>query len=226
MAGLTGLLPKNSYGDLIQMGNSGSGITASLRQVADGLGNATGMFLSTTQIGVGGSDVGMKRVAASVAAMTDGGGTNLAWLQEAGYLALANNFTSVVNTFANTTLSFNVISGRSYQVAGLLAMGNSTIGEGAQLDFNGGGATMTTFVMVAQSMSGTNSPGTLVSTSLAGVINWTSITATSYIQFMGYFKPSSTGTLILRAAENSAHVSGTLTINANSWLSITDTPTA
>ncbi len=47
MAGLTGTQIKNTYGDVLQVGNSGSGITSSLRTVNDGLGTATAFQIST-----------------------------------------------------------------------------------------------------------------------------------------------------------------------------------
>src|SRR5438105_531667 len=117
MAGLTGLQPKNTYGDLVQLNNAGAGVPATLQRVQDGLGNNTGLALSATQAGIGGTDVGLKRIAALVAAMTDGGATNLGWLLEAGYACLAANFTNATAVMAATNLLFNVIAGRSYQIS-------------------------------------------------------------------------------------------------------------
>lgn len=226
MAALTGTLPKNTYGDLIQAGNSGAGVPASLQQIQDGLGNNTGLFLSTTQIGIAANDIGLKRIVAKVASFSDGS-TGAGWVQTAGMIALANNFTASDATIANhpTAFSFNVITGRSYMLTGFLYAGNSTAGEGFKFDFNGGAASMTTFVVEAQSVNGTNTPGTLVATSLSGAINWTSLTATNCITIFGMLKPSSTGTLIMRASENTTST-GTLTITAPSWLCLADMPTA
>ncbi len=221
MAGFTGLLPKNTYGDLIELNNGGAGIPATLTQLLDGLGNTTGIGLSATQIGIAGTDLGIKRVAAGVAAMTDGGGTNLAWLQEAGYACLAAPFTNATAVLGATNLVFTLKAGRSYQISGILQVSNSTAGEGVQIDFSTGGASATTFFMAAQTV-GTVVAGTVVSTALATVLNWTTITGTDYIILMGFMKVNVAGTFILRAAENT-HSTGTLTMGAGSWLSLTDT---
>jgi hypothetical protein len=223
MAGLTGLLPKNTYQDLIQLNNGGTGVPATLQRLQDGLGNNTGMALSTTQIGIAGTDVGIKRLAALVAAMTDGGGTNLGWLQEAGYAALAAPFTRALATLAVTNLSIPVIAGRSYQISGVLQVSNSTATEGSQFDFAGGSCSATTFFMAFNNV-GAVVAGTVTSTTLAGVLNYTTNTGTDYIMLAGYLKANLGGTFILRAAENTTAV-GTLTIGAGSWLALTDTPT-
>ena len=221
MATLTGTLPKNTYGDVVQLGNGGAGVPATLQQAQDGLGNNTGLFLSTTQIGLGGSDIGVKRVAAGVAAITDGGGTNLAWLQEVGYACLAGNFTKANATVGATNLSFLVKAGRSYQINGVFQVSNSTAGEGCKFDFAAGGCSATTFFMASNAVGGTAVAGTILSTTLAGTINYTSLTGTSYLMLMGFLKVNAAGTFILEAAENTTST-GTFTLGAGSWLSLTD----
>ena len=52
MAGLTGTQIKTTYGDVLQLGNGGAGITTSLQTIADGLGNVTALQLSTTAVGL------------------------------------------------------------------------------------------------------------------------------------------------------------------------------
>lgn len=221
MAGLTGTLPKNTYGDLFYLNNANAGVPAAMANVLDGLGNATGLCISSTQVGFGTTaDNGLKRAAAGVLAVTNGG-SGAGWMQFLGGEAvLASPFTKNNASLASTNLSFTVTSGRSYRISGCLQISNSTAGEGAQFDFNGGGAGATTFFMSA-SIVGTAVAGTVVSTSLAGVINWTSVTGTDYVLLNGYLKPSSTGTFILRAAENTTST-GTLTVGAGSWLELTD----
>jgi hypothetical protein len=49
---LTGTQMKNTYGDVVQCGNSGSGITAVLQQMRDGLGNVTSFLLSSIAAGL------------------------------------------------------------------------------------------------------------------------------------------------------------------------------
>jgi hypothetical protein len=75
---------------------------------------------------------------------------------------------------------------------------------------------------VAANAIGSVTPGTVASTSLAGVINYTVITGTDYVVLTGFLKVNAAGTLILRAAENSTAL-GTLTIGAGSWLALRDT---
>src|SRR5216683_4795155 len=192
MGALTGHTIATSYGDVLQLGNAGAGVPAALQQIQDGLGNNSGMFLSATQIGIGGNDTGLKRVAAGVAAMTDGGATNLAWLQEAGYGALAAPFTSITNALAVTNLSFTVKAGRSYQINGVLQVSNSLSTEGSQFDFAGGSASATTFFMAANNI-GTVVVGTVTSTTLAGIINYSTNTGTDYIVLIGYLKVNVAG---------------------------------
>lgn len=50
---LTGTKIKNTYGDVLQLGNSGAGVTSSLQTVRDGLGNATALQLSTVSASIG-----------------------------------------------------------------------------------------------------------------------------------------------------------------------------
>jgi len=49
MAGLTGLLPGNTYGQLLYIGSGNVGIEATAKQVYSGLGIASPLLLSTTQ---------------------------------------------------------------------------------------------------------------------------------------------------------------------------------
>jgi hypothetical protein len=194
MAGLSGLLPKNTYGDLLQAGNSGAGVPSSLQQISDGLGNLTGLRLSTTQ----------------------------GWMQNAFSAALASGFTDATGTLAATALSVTLLAGRSYAIQGCFQVSNSLAADGFQCSFNGGTATATTFFMSA-AVVGSVVAGTVVSTTLAGVINWTTTTATDYILLSGYLKVNAGGTFIVKAASNT-HVSGTMTLGAGSWISLTDVP--
>jgi hypothetical protein len=49
MTTLTGQSPGATYGDLLTFTNSGSGVSPTLNQIQDGLGNNTAIQLSTTQ---------------------------------------------------------------------------------------------------------------------------------------------------------------------------------
>lgn len=138
-----------------------------------------------------------------------------------GESALNSAFTNNTATFASTNLSLPLIAGRSYRIEGYLIISNSTATEGAQFDFNGGTATATVFD-VAISAVGSVTPGTVASTSLAGVLNYTVVTGTDRVFVRGYIKVNAGGTFILRAAENTTAL-GTFTLAAGSWLAAYDT---
>src|ERR1019366_1523491 len=95
--------------------------------------------------------------------------------------------------------------------------------EGIQFDFNptpgAGVATMTSFWACAGVLAsgGTDTIGTNISTSLAGVINFTVLTGETcvVIEFEGVCNAA--GTLQLRFAENS-HVAGTATIESDNFM--------
>lgn len=145
-----------------------------------------------------------------------------AWIQNtSGEGALSVAFTRADATLTATNLSYTVIAGRSYRIYGVLQVSNSTTTEGVQIDFNGGSATATTFFMAA-TMVGTNVAVSQVSVSLAGVINYSTVTGTDYIILHGYLKVANAGTLILRAAENTT-AAGTMTMGAGSWIALEDT---
>jgi hypothetical protein len=141
------------------------------------------------------------------------------WVTDtSGAKALAANFTDNTGTLTNTNLSWTAIAGDSYEVDGLLIVSNSTPADGFKCDFNGGGATATTF-NAAATVVGSAVAGTVVTSSLSGALNWTTITGTDYIYIRGYFRCNAAGTLIFRAATNTA-VSGTMTLAAGSWISL------
>ena len=53
---LTGTTPANTYGDLLHLNHSNTGVDATLRLVYDGLGNGTSFSLSTNAIQIAGAD--------------------------------------------------------------------------------------------------------------------------------------------------------------------------
>lgn len=144
------------------------------------------------------------------------------WAQNIqGEAALTSSFTDATGTLGNTNISFNVIAGQSYRIEGYLIVSNTLAADGSQFDFNGGTATATAFD-VAFSAVGSVAAGTVVSASLATVLNYTTNTGTDRVYVRGYLKVNAGGTFILRAATNT-HVSGTMTLGAGSWLALTDT---
>jgi hypothetical protein len=175
-----------------------------------------------------GMDTGFSRLAAGVVGVNDGAAGN-GWLQQkAARVRLSSNYTNATTTFSNTALSITVTTGRAYTFRLVLLASNSIAADGGKLDFNGGTATATDFRAhcVLSSATGTTlAQANAASTALATTINATTFVATTQVMWKcnGSFEPSSTGTFIVRAAENST-TTGTLTINRGSHLWIEDMP--
>lgn len=72
MSALTGNPIKNSYGDVLQLGNAGAGVPSSPQVVQDGLGNNTGLVVWTGGIGVGATDCLLSRDAGNILAQRNG----------------------------------------------------------------------------------------------------------------------------------------------------------
>jgi len=135
---------------------------------------------------------------------------------------LTASVTNATATMANLAdLTQTLGAGLKYTGRLVIKCNNSTAAEGIQVDFNGGTATMTSFFATAfvAVSSGTDTAGTVISTSLAGVINWTTITGETVIEILISFVVNATGTFIPRAAENS-HATGTLTAELGSYLTL------
>jgi hypothetical protein len=199
---------------VLQVGRS-SGNVATYGSVTMGAHGGT--------FGFNGGTSALGEVSQGVAVIKPIAGSGSAWFQNTGGEGtLANAFTKTNATFANTNLSYSLIAGRTYRIEGYLLISNSTAGEGGKIDFNGGGATATAMRVDVITDVGTSSPGTQSSTSLAGVINWTSISGTNVVRISGYITCGNAGTLVLRAAENSTST-GTFTLGAGSWIALSDT---
>jgi hypothetical protein len=107
-----------------------------------------------------------------------------------------------------------------------LFLQNSTAGEGVQIDFNGGSATVTNFVAngaITNAVGSNLTMAAATSAALATVMNIAALTnsSTHLLSVSGSFEPSGNGTFIVRAAENT-HSTGTLTILRGSFLWIED----
>lgn len=150
----------------------------------------------------------------------------LTFVQNTGGVSrVSSDVPNATTTFAVITgLSHTVTSGRKYAGRLHLFVNDSTAADGIKFDANGGAATMTSFKMNCyQTTGGTVVIGTAASTSLAGVVNFTTITGETLIECVVAFVPSSTNTIIFRMAQN-AHTAGTATVEANSFVSIEDIP--
>lgn len=134
---------------------------------------------------------------------------------------LTANVINATTTFSNLTdLSQTLVAGGKYVGKLIIKCNNSTAAEGIKLDFSGGNATMTSFwAATAQIVGGTDVLGTSISTSLAGVINFTTITGETILETNISIVCNAGGTFIPRIAENS-HAAGTLTVELGSWLQL------
>jgi hypothetical protein len=72
MAGLTGLLPGNTYGQLLYIGSGNVGIEATAKQVYSGLGIASPLLLSTTQASLLGTSARIFGMTRHTTPATDG----------------------------------------------------------------------------------------------------------------------------------------------------------
>jgi hypothetical protein len=130
--------------------------------------------------------------------------------------------TSIVNTMAAAKMMYLQVGGGRYAIEGVLYVNQSTAGEGLQIDWNGGTATATTFRM--HCMFNDSSAASVLSntvTALGTAQNVATFTGTGRILVNGFIEVNAAGTLVLRLAENSAHVSGTVTLYKGSWLRLT-----
>lgn len=185
--------------------------------------SGTGIFRTNDGIYIGASlDSGFARIAAGVAAPYLSYGSVAGWIQNTGGVAQLNaNFTSTSTTMANTNLSRTVITGRSYAFRLLLPINNATAGDGFKCDFDGGNATMTTFLACAKT-AGTITEGVVTSAALDTDFTFTSATSTSFVIIEGSIKVNAGGTLTLRAAKNSDAAGATMTLLAGARLELND----
>jgi hypothetical protein len=164
-------------------------------------------------------DTSLYRLAAGVLSVGTGGAAGNGWIQSPGGCKVLNaNATNATNTLANTNLAWTLNAGRSYAIMMKLSGGNSTATEGVQYALTGDGTiSATTFDLEVVGTLGTDVAGTQRVTSLGSTITFTTYTQPNDVYLVGYIKVNVGGVLTLQIAENSAHVSGTLTLNAGSW---------
>jgi hypothetical protein len=223
---------------LSQTSNSATGLTVDTTTGNVGIGTtAPQTILSLPVAGVlsweasaGVVDLGLSRIAAGVIGVGTSGTTSRAgWLNWAGEGRLTSDVTNATAAFANLTglTITGLAAGRKYFGRLVLKCNNSVAAEGIQLDFNGGTATMTSFWAVASvSAGGATVLGTVISTSLAGVLNLTTITGETLIVIDFSFVVNSVAggtTIIPRFAENSS-TTGTVTAELGSFIWAQDCP--
>lgn len=118
----------------------------------------------------------------------------------------SSDYTNSTTTFSNTSLNVSISNGQKYSFILQVFASDSQAADGFKLDFNGGSATAINFI------AGSNtSIVTGVTTTLAGTFNNGTLTGTNLITISGSLEASTSGTFIVRAAQN-AHTTGTLTV--------------
>lgn len=132
---------------------------------------------------------------------------------------LTANVTNATTTFANLTDLTTPTLAASGKYVGQLVIkcNNSQSAEGIKIDFAGGSASATAFWAAGnQTIGGTVVVGSGISTSLAGVLNFSTITGETLLVFNVSIVVNGAGTIIPRFAENST-TSGTLTAELGSY---------
>lgn len=145
-----------------------------------------------------------------------------------GRAALGGDYTNATVTFSNTVLSSNLYSGRQYTFRVALYVSDSTAADGAKLDFNGGSAAASDFIVtcvLTNAVGAVLTQANAVSTALGTTINIAALTDTAQHTYLcsGTVVASTTGTFIVRGAQN-AHTTGTLTFRKGSHMWLEDTP--
>jgi hypothetical protein len=153
---------------------------------------------------------------------------SLAWVRgDPGRKRLTADVTNATTTLANLAdLSVTLVAGRKYAGRLVLKVSNSTATGGVKLDFGGGTATMTSFWAVATPAGTAGSggaivTGTMVSTTLTGAVNYTTITGETLVVVEFSLVALAGGTFIPRVATNTA---GTVTARLGSTLDLWDSP--
>mgnify|MGYP001563460718 CR=1 FL=1 len=136
---------------------------------------------------------------------------------------LAANGTNATATLATTGLSVTVSLGRKYFFEAILFLADSTVADGAVIDFDGGSATATNFICYFEAHgSVTKSISEGSSVTLATDFSVATVDAgVNMFRVTGSFEPSATGTFIPRYAQV-VHTTGTLTIYRGSILRVWD----
>ncbi len=213
-------------------GNSGVNNALEIRNVNDSVGFAVDRGGSITMA----ASASISNINGGIGILSTGGNASACQVGGAGTNRVGNAFFSHVNSAENVRLTANVtnatatfsnltdltetlVAGGKYTGRLVLKCNNTTAAEGIQLDFNGGSATMTNFwaAMGVLASSGTDTIGTAISTSLAGVLNYTLLTGETVIVIEISLVCANAGTFIPRFAENTT-ATGTLTAELGSYL--------
>lgn len=172
-----------------------------------------------------GPDTGVKRVAATVVAPTDGAAGG-GWLQNtAGRSRVVNDITNVTITPAAITgLSATLIAGRKYTGRMVLFCSEATAADGLRLDYDGGTATMTSFIAQGGLSDDNGFQAIARTTAIASDTTNTTITGSTVVTVELSFVCNAAGTFIPRFAKEADAAGAALTITAGSYMWLEDMP--
>lgn len=142
--------------------------------------------------------------------------TYLSSLELRAFLTSVSAYTSNATPANITDLSLNVVAGTKYSFEAYFIFQWTTggTGGGLKLNFNGGSAAATVFSVVTSAVQGTSAS----SNALATTMTFAPVgLGTIGILVEGVFIPSSSGTIILMASQNTSGTN-TSSILAGSWI--------
>ncbi len=179
----------------------------------------TAVFTSTGGANGIGSDICRFAIGIMRAGQGNGSTTVDGFFLDAGTERVVSDLANATTTFGNMTgISVPLLAGQKFVGELVVKCNNSTAAEGIKFDFNGGTATVTSFWAAGnQLVGGTDVLGTGISTSLPGVINFTTITGETLIVIKFSLVTNAAGTFIPRFAENSS-AAGTATVETGSFI--------
>lgn len=174
---------------------------------------------------VSANDTGVRRLAAAVVGVSNGSSGN-GWMQNsAGRSRVASNVTNTTVTPANVTgLSATLIAGRKYTGELVLYCDEATAADGLRIDFDGGTATMTSFLAQGWLSDDTSTRPLARATALATDITDSTITGSTVVNIKFALVCNVAGTFIPRVAKEADAAGATLTVTANSYMWLEDTP--
>ena len=169
---------------------------------------------------------GFVYVTEAVIKMRGGSGAPPGWLQQSAGRSRVNS--AVTNTgitpAAITGLSHTLIAGRKYTGRMVLYAAVPTSADGIRIDFDGGTATMTSFVAQGILSDDTSTRKLSRTTALATDITDTDLNGDGLVVIELGFVCNAAGTFIPRIAKEADAAGATLTVLANSFLWLEDMP--
>lgn len=175
-------------------------------------------------------DAGIQKIAPSVIGPTQGDNTTAGWIQNSAgeSRVTTSNVTTVSITPANITgLSATVIASRKYRGELVVYCSEATAADGLRIDFDGGAATMTSFIAQGSVQDDTSVRGMGANgrtTAIATDFVETTITGNTIMRLTFAFVVNAAGTFIPRVAKEADAAGATLTVTVGSYMTLEDQP--